>query len=280
MAIITFCSNELKETGQSISVAAIATHMAITHNYKILIVPTNFNDLTVENCFWEYNKIRPTGAIEANSTTVGIDSGIEGLIKVLASNRTSTEIVKNYSRIVLKDRLDVLLSPATNSYQEYMKITPNYPTILSTANRYYDLVFVDLGKKMPKQDASNILQMSDIVTVNLMQNLKTLDDFISLKEKNEFYQRKNVMLAMGKYDETSKYNKNNVTRYLKEKKALSVVPYNTLLLEAASEGGIIDFFLKIRNITDQTDTNIIFAKDLTEATENIIFKLQELQMKL
>lgn len=280
MAIITFCSNELKETGQSLSVAAIATHMAITHNYKILIVPTNFNDVTVENCFWEYNKIRPTGAMETNNATVGIDSGIEGLLKVLASNRTSTEIVKNYSRIVLRDRLDVLLSPSTNSYQEYMKITPNYATIISTANKYYDLVFVDLGKKMPRQDASNILQMSDIVILNLVQKLKTLDDFILLKEKNEFYQRKNVMLAIGRYDRFSKYNNKNITRYLKEKRLLSVVPYNTLFLEAASEGEIIDLFLKIKNITDPTDRNIAFVQALTEACENIIFKLQELQMKL
>ena len=64
MAIVTFYSNDKKETGQSLSVAAIAAHMAIAHNYKILVVSTDFNDLTLENCFWEYNKIRTTGIIK------------------------------------------------------------------------------------------------------------------------------------------------------------------------------------------------------------------------
>ena len=56
MAIVTFKSNELKETGQTLSIAAVATQMAIEHNRKILVVSTNFKDQTLENCFWEVGK--------------------------------------------------------------------------------------------------------------------------------------------------------------------------------------------------------------------------------
>ena len=198
MAIITFCSNETKETGQTLSLAAIATYMAIEHNYKILVVSTNFNDLSLENCFWEYDKIRPTGVVDDKQKNIGLESGIEGLIKVLNSNRTSTEIVKNYSRTVLKDRLDILLSPTAKTYQEYAETTSYYANILQMANRYYDLIFVDLSKKIPKQDAQTIMQMSDIVMLNLTQRLKTINDFVLLREENDFYQRKNVMLAIRK----------------------------------------------------------------------------------
>lgn len=281
MAIVTFYSNDIKETGQSLSVAAIATHMAIEHNYKILIVSTSFNDLTIENCFWEYNKIRQTSVVKDNNNqSVGLESGIEGLLKVLASNRTSNEIVKNYSRIILKDRLDILLSPVTKSYQEYMEITPNYSNIVTMAARYYDLVLVDLSKKMPKQDIQAVLEVSDVVQVNLVQRLKTINDFIKLREENDFYKKKNVMLLLGRYDRFSKYNNKNITRYMKERKELSVVPYNTLFFEACSEGTIIDFFLRLRNIVDETDKNVTFEKAIAEADSNLIYKLQELQMKL
>ena len=67
---------------------------------------------------------------------------------------------------------------------------------------------------------------------------------------------------------------------MKEKKELSTVPYNTLYAEACSEGAIIDYFLKIRNITDETDKNVLFEKALEQTGSNIIYKLQELQMKL
>lgn len=281
MAVVTFYSHDSKETGQSLSVAAIATHIAIAHNYKVLIVSTSFNELTLENCFWEYAKIRQTSVVQDNnSPSVGLDSGIEGLLKVLASNRTSNEIVKNYSRIVLKDRLDVLLAPATTSYQEYMGITQNYANIIKTADRYYDLVLVDLSKKMPKKDIQSILEMSDVVMVNLVQRLETINNFIRLREANDFYRKRNVMLVLGRYDRFSKYNSKNITRYMKEKKELSVVPYNTLFFEACSEGTIVDFFLRLRNVVDDTDKNIIFEQAVAEADNNIIYKLQELQMKL
>jgi len=281
MAIITFCSKDLKETGQTLSLAAVATYMAIEHNSKVLIVSTSFNDLTLENCFWEYSKIRQTGAIKAdNMPSVGLESGIEGLIKILHSNKTSNEIVKNYSRILLRERLDILLSPTAKTYQEYAEICTNYTSILQSANRYYDLIFVDLSKKMPKNEANAILQLSDIVVVNLVQRLKTINDFMKLREQDSFYQRKNVIVSIGKYDKDSKYNTKNVTRYLKEKKTVSAVPYNTLLIEAASEGTIIDIMLRIKNITDNLDENKIFINEIKAINNNITTKLQELQIRI
>ena len=58
MSIVTFFSEDMKETGQSMSVAAIATAMAIEHNYKILLISTDFLDKTLENCFWNQNAKR------------------------------------------------------------------------------------------------------------------------------------------------------------------------------------------------------------------------------
>ena len=279
MAIITFCSNEIKETGQSISVAAIAAYMAIEHNYKILVVSTSFNDLTLENCFWEYDKIRPASVIKKNES-VGLESGVEGLIKAIKSNRTSNEIVKNYSRTVLRDRLDILISPVTKSYQEYNEIAESYVDILQTAKRYYDLIFVDLSKKMPRKEAAAILQISDVLIVNMTQKIKAIDDFMALREANDFYKRKNIMLAIGKYDRYSKYNTKNITRYLKEKKLISAIPYITLFFEACTEVNIIDFMLKAKTIADEADNNSIFIKEIKTLNENIMFKLQELQMKM
>ncbi len=279
MAIIAFYSNETKETGQTLSLAAVTAYMSIEHNYKTLVVSTAFNDLTLENCFWKYDKIRVSGTIQ-NSKNLGLTSGVEGLIKVLSSNRSSDEIVKNYARVVLKDRLDILLAPATKSYQEYSQMTSFYTNILQIANKYYDMVFIDVSKTIPRNDITTILQMSNLVVMNLTQNLQTINDFMQLKEKNDFYQRKNVMLAIGKYDRFSKYNNKNITRYLKEKKLISVIPYNTLFFEACSEGQIIEYLLRIRNITDEMDRNITFSKETKKFSDSIIYRLQELQMKI
>lgn len=279
MAIITFKSNEIKETAQTLSIAAVAAQMAIEHNYKILLVSTNFKDKTLEECFWDVNKKTPLVNMMGKSAAVGIESGVEGLMRVMASNKTSPEIVKNYSKIILRDRLDVLPSPNTTEYRDYENIAAAYPEILQLANRYYDIILVDLSKRMSEQYAENIIQMSDVVVVNLTQRLKSIDDFIELREAEEFYKRKHIMLLIGRYDSFSKYNTKNITRYMKEKKTVNVIPYNTLFFEACSEAKLIDFFLRLKNI-DESDRNYLFIKEVTNMGNNIIYKLQELQMKL
>lgn len=279
MAIITFKSSELKETGQTLSLVAIASQMAIEHSYKILVVSTNFKDLTLENCFWELDKLNRTGFTNGEHVTVGVDSGIEGLIKAVVSNKTSMDIVKNYSKTVLRDRLDVMFSPITKDYQEYTRIAGNYPEILQMADRYYDLVLVDLSNRMHEKEAQDIINISDVIIFNITQRLKTIDDFIELKKKDESYKRKNVMLLLGRYDGHSKYNVKNVTRYMREKKLVLAIPYNTLYFEACSEGKVIDYFLKLKNI-DENDRNYFFISEVDRAYHAILLKLQELQMKI
>lgn len=279
MAIITFKSNELKETGQTLSLAAIATQMAIEHSYKILIVSTNFKDQTLENCFWELDRLNKPIIANTRNASVGVDSGVEGLIKILASNKTSTDIVKNYSKTILRDRLDMLLSPNTEDYNEYTQVCSQYPEILRIADRYYDLIFVDLSNRMHQKEAQDIMSISDILMINLTQRLKSINDFLELRENDEFYRRRNVMLVIGRYDAHSKYNVKNITRYMKEKKEILAIPYNTLYFESCSEGKVIDFFLRLKNV-DETDRNHLLLSEANRADEAIIYKLQELQMKI
>ena len=37
MSIVTFWNNGTEQTGKTLSIAAIATHLAIEHNYRILV---------------------------------------------------------------------------------------------------------------------------------------------------------------------------------------------------------------------------------------------------
>lgn len=280
MSIITFKSNESKETGQTLSLVATATQMAIEHNYKILIVSTSFQDKTLEDCFWDLQAENKKPSILGGSVKqVGIDSGVEGLIRTLISSKTNPDIVKNYSRTVLRDRLDILCSPNTSTYQEYERIASNYPEILKIASRYYDMIFVDLTRRMDGKQAKDILDASDVVVMNMTQRLKTIDEIVELRKNDEFYKRRNIMLLIGRYDAHSKYNVKNVSRYMKEKKSVLAIPYNTLYFEACSEGKAVDYFLRLKRL-DSADRNSIFVRGINEVIESIIVKLQELQAKI
>lgn len=280
MAIISFWSNEEKETGQTMSMVALSTYMAIEHNYKILNVSTNFKDETLENSYWDLNKMENlVKSISNDQAQVELESGIEGLIKIINSNKTSNNIVSNYTKIVFKDRLDVLCAPKAQNYEEYKKITEYYPTILQVANRNYDLIFVDISKNMPKEQVKQILEFSDIIIMNMTQRQQTIDDFIKLREENDFFKKNNILLNIGRYDKFSKYNIKNISRYMKEKKDVHAILYNTLFFESCSDGKVAEFFLRLRRL-DSEDRNAVFIEEIARLTKDLIYKMQELQIKI
>lgn len=280
MAIITFWSNEKNETAQTLSMAAVATYMAIEHNYKILILSTKYQDKTLEECFWNLSKSKALIREITGNKKVSLDSGIDGLIKIIASNKTSPEIVTNYTKIVFKDRLDVLFSTEeSKTEEEYMGVKKIYPEIIKTANQYYDLVFVDLNKGLDEEYNKEILEMSDVIMVNLTQRLRLINDFAKLREEEEFLKKRNIMLLLGRYDKFSKYSVKNIARFYHMKKEPLDVPYNTLFFEACSEGKIADFFLRMHNL-DKADRNAVFIQEVKKIAESIIYKLQELQTRI
>ena len=120
--------------------------------------------------------------------------------------------------------------------------------------------------------------MSNLVVVNLTQRLSSIDRFLSIREEVQALKAKKSLLLFNKYDKYSKYSIKNISRYTGIKKNISVIPYNTLYFEAAGEGSVADLFLKIRT-TDPMDTNGLFVQQVKDGVEQIIYKIQELQMR-
>lgn len=276
MAIISFWSNGIGETAKSASIAAISTYLSIQHNYKILILDTKYNDYYYKDCFWKEDKIIKLIHNEAAKTNIA--SGISGLSKAILSNKTSPEIITNYTRIVFKDRLEVLIDDEIEK-EEYNIHKTVFKDIAKIASRYYDLVFVDIDSNLDKNIVEQLLENSDIIVASLSQKMRQLNDFIKLKEENFIFREKPVMPLLGRYDKNSKYSAKNISRYLKEKERICTIPYNTLFFEACNEGEVADFFIKFRKINPK-DKNALFIEEVKNASERIIYKLQELRMRM
>lgn len=278
MSIVTFCNSSLEQTGKTMSIAAIATYMSIEHNYRILVVSTTNREDALKRCFWEEKKKKRNLGIFGPNASLEVENGVEGLARVIRSNKISPNVITNYTKVVFKDRFEVLLGcevpPSDGTVIETF-----YPSIIKSANQYYDLVFVDLDENVDEETRKTIIHDSDIVVINMSQRLRSISKFMDMKGNNQALNSNKVLILIGRYDKFSKYNDKNITKYLREKQQVSVVPYNTLFFEACSEGTVIDLLLKLRSITDDTDRNVMFVKELKNLDNNIIVKMQELQMK-
>lgn len=272
MSIITFVSEDLKETGQTMSIAAIVTAMAIEHNYRILLFSTDFMDRTLENSFWNNNR---KNSLFAKANVTDVSNGVEGLVRTLSSNRGTGDIIKSYSKPVLNERLDVLQAPRAVDYKQYLNISEYFYKIVELANETYDMVFVDLSGKISKENKERILSISDLVVVNLLQNMNSINNFMKLKKENSFYSKKNILLMLGRYNPNSKYSNKNVARYMREKEIPLIVPYNILFADECSEGRIVDYFLKIQRIKGYDNKDTYFINQLRNTMKSIEYKMQE-----
>lgn len=280
MAIIGFWSGSKKETGQTVSISAIATHMAVEHNYRILLIDATFDDDTMERCFWSVNKKNDV-AKQLNKGKMDISSGAEGLVSAIASNKATPEIITNFTRVVFKNRLDVLCGLKTKIYEDYRKSLMLYKDLLKTADKYYDLVFVDLEKTLNEDTTKTLLETSNIIIYNFTKNLKQADEYLEYMQKfPDILKKDKIIPLLSNSDENVVYNVKNCTRYIGEKRDIPTVPYNSSFVKNISEAGVAQFFLTTKLSNKLNDKNSLMVNSVEGACKRIIEKLQELKYKV
>lgn len=269
MSVVTFFSNDKAETSQTTSMAAIATYLSIQQNYKILLINAKYNDTSLQECFWEQSKNM--------RTRTDLETGINGLIKAIASNKISPEIITNYTRTIFKERLEVLtdnniIKEDYEKQKEYMR------SIIKLADRYYDLVFLDIEGNLEDPYIQSIIQESSLLIANTSQRIKIIEDFLQDRKKYDFINNKNTIVLMGKYDKYSKYNVKNMQR-AERIQDIYGIPYNTLFFEACNEGYLADFIINYRKVRP-TSVQAPIMESISTLASRIIEKLKELQMQV
>lgn len=272
MAIITFWNNGKVETGQSMTIAAVATSLAINYNYRILIINSKFNDQSLENAFEPKNNINSL----FSRGKMDLASGLSGVAQAIMSNKTSPEIITNFTKIILKDL--ELLTEKNVSQEEFNKYITLLREIIKLANKYYDIILVDLEGNVQSQQVKQILEISNVKVITLTQNINVLDNFIQEKANNLVLQEGNKIISLGKYDEKSKYTEKNVSKYIKEKKVKGI-PYNTIFSMDAPEGRVADYMIRFKRVSP-TNINIGFINAVDKETEEIITMIQEDRRKI
>lgn len=275
--IITFWNTAREQTGQTTSAIATATNMAIQQNLKILLIDTSLNDNTMKNCFWYEKPNILSGIFGANVNLVN-QNGIEGLDRIVRSNKITPDLVKDYTKVVLKGRLEVLLG-LTGTEEQYKELCKQYLEIILAANQYYNLVIVDLAKEMDKVLQKEILKKSDIIIQIISQKKETIQENIKYFTKVPDVGINKAIFTIGKYNEKSRYNIKNISRNMAKAQnsvnITNIISQNTLLFDAAQDGNIVDLFLDFSRLKGK-DENTELVSQLTMLGNDIKSKLNQI----
>lgn len=277
MPIITFWSNSKKSIGQTVAASLASTVMAMEHNYKVLLVSADFNDNVVEECFGAQESNKDIIRSLVQKAQINLESGINGLLKLADSNRVTPEVIHDYTKIVFKNRLEVLYSPMEVEEKDEKDLMEKIKNIIMHASRYYDYVIVDLAKGLEYSQQAELLEMSDVVVGNIDQKITTIAELLKLEEFNKIYDK--LIWNICKYDKNSKYNVKNLSRTILKKQTICQTDYNSLILDATQEGGIAELLLRLRTLRVD-DESLEFVSNIKKLVEAIILKNQEMRYKM
>lgn len=111
MAIVTFWNGSNEQVGTTSSAISFAVQSAVQHNIKILLISTSLNNDLIKESFWKENTNKSFGLFpnRTNNYNRIETNGVEGLERLIRSGKISPERITEYTKVLLKDRLEVLL---------------------------------------------------------------------------------------------------------------------------------------------------------------------------
>ena len=174
MAVITFypCCN--KETGNTVAATTFATYIGIKKNKRTLLISTGLNDTTVKESLWVVEQKKRSGLFGPNTTSMA-QNGMEELDRIIRSNRFTPEIITNYTRVALRERLEALMG-YVGKEEQYIEIQKDYPQIVSLASKAYENVIVDMDRDLDIQTQIGILNASDVIVATVPQRISDIQN--------------------------------------------------------------------------------------------------------
>ncbi len=269
MSVVAFYTCGKDQTGNTASAISLATYMGIVQNKRVLFISTALNNSEIKKALWPPQTVKK-GLFGMNTKYgAGVnDNGIEGLDRIIRSNRISPDIITDYTRVALKGRLEILQG-YNGSEEQYKEIQKQYMQIISLAKQIYDTVIVDIDKELEAKTKLEILNGVDVVVAMATQKIDSISNVIRTMAEGVAFKKFNSILTIGKYDDKSKYNAKNISRnILRTKDIINTVPYNTILFEEMQEGRLIDMFLRFLNLSEK-DENTFFVDEIKRLKEDI-----------
>lgn len=250
------------QTATTANTVAISVVAALLYNYKTLVTHTHFNKNTLEATLLDKSYLK-------NDLVDLTDTGIDAITRNFKLSRTDPDMIMNYTTTIIKNKLDLLIGTQTPNREIYFYgMEENIQKIIGAVEKSYQLSFVDLSSGISEL-SQKLMDGSELVIVNLCQNLHILDDFFESKENEEYFSKRNCVYVISRYDTNSRLNLKSIKKRYGIKKDLFCIPYCVEFSDALGLGKTVEFFIKELNCNED-DVNYRFIGDMKLLVERIV----------
>lgn len=264
MPKIVFWSPEAVSVGQTHAAIAIPTLMAMEEDYSNILLPGGWQAKKIGTAFEQYDMLNAKGVFTNSSI------GITALARLVSSNKITPEAIRNYSKPVLKQRLDIMYGTNVNSREQFDLLIENFPFIVQKASEAYDIVWIDLPKTLGREYIVETLKTADLVICTFNQEITNLEDQLKNLNSIEALKDKKKILLMCDYEEKSKYNINNIRRSYGIKDPIFCIPHNYVYKDACNDGNVVEGFFYKNIAADDNDYNGYFISETRKVVKKVL----------
>jgi hypothetical protein len=261
MSLISFWGTVHGQAGTTSNLVSVASMVSLEYNLRTMISQTQWSRSTLETSFL---KREFKGGMLSFS-----DTGLDALERLAKSNRLSPEIIPDYTTSLLKERLDLLMGSEKPNKSMFENMNSVLSTILDASKQQYDLCMVDVHSGTQNNTTHQVLKESDLIVVNLNQNIHVLNRFFNKEDWLDVLDEKPYIIVLSQYDPQSHYNVKNIRRRFNCKKPIFTVPYNTDFRDACNDQNAIEFFLRARNFSKNHESSY-YVEEVRKLTSEIV----------
>ena len=264
MPKIVFWSPEARRTGQTHAAIAISTLMAMEEDYSNILIPGQWQAKKIGTAFENYELLMSKGVFTSSSI------GLTALARLVSSNKITPEAIRNYSKPILKQRLDIIYGTNVNRREQFDLLIANFSSIIQKASEAYDIVWVDLPKTTEKEYIVETLKQADLVICTFNQEVALLNDYLRNINSMDVLNDKKKIILMCNYEEKSKYNIPNIRREFGIKDPVFCIPHNFIYTDACNDGNVVEGFFYKNIAADTNDYNGYFISETRKVVKKIL----------
>lgn len=260
--LIGFWSPFHGQTCNTSNAVAVATRMAVTRNFKTLLMHNTINKSNMENAFFSDT------SIDNDISSVFDESGIDAMMKLAKTGQLCPANFKDYANILIEERLEVLLGTRRDgAVKELMLEQIQY--IINCARDTYNFVILDINAGHGELSLKT-LDLADMLIVSLNQNMEVIRSYFQRKEWDPVLENKPHMLVISNYDNESVFNIERIRKEFNYYGEIYLIPRNVKYMDFYNEHKVLDYFTATLN-KKAVKEEIDFFKCLDEIIKKIIY---------
>lgn len=217
MSIVTFWS-PYQRSGSTSNMISVAYMIGLSERLRSLVMHM---DYAGESCELGM-AIRETNAdfvMDQLSTT-----GWDAMFRLYSSGSLTKEKFRDCTVPLLKNQLDLLPGKYRLPFTGEMDLSSKHiSSIFKITDAAYDLILLDAGSGESWE--RDIMKDSDVVVVNLNQNMREVEQFFTNTKWKQELEQKKMIISLGLYDRDSNCTPANIKRRFGYRDPILPIPY-------------------------------------------------------